>query len=113
MSKGSQGATLTAHLSDDLTHILHHHLVCCYRLHSEQAPLVNATRTETGHFLAKLVFRDSGRSNRLLLLILFVIGIPNDTFSCNTEEKHENRDWKKKNKAVNCHKVRSHKTCLF
>lgn len=39
---------------------------------------MNATRTETSHFLAELLFRDISRKKRLLLL--FVIGIANDSF---------------------------------
>lgn len=42
---------------------------------------MNATRTETSHFLAELLFRDSRRKEK------FVIGIPNDSFSFITEQK--------------------------
>lgn len=76
-TKGSSGATSSygkstndlciSYLSDDFAHILHHHLFCCYRFHSKQAPLVNVTWTETSHFLTELgVFSVGEKKNRLM-----------------------------------------------
>lgn len=43
------------YLSDDLTHILNHHLICCYRLHCKQAPLMDVTPTERNPLLSELI----------------------------------------------------------
>lgn len=80
----------TSHLSDDFTHILNHHLICCYRLHSEQAPLMNATRTETSHFLAKLLFRERKGFWNLFKTL----------FSLFKTKKKKNQDWQKKKNVV-------------
>lgn len=47
-------ALCLAYLSDDLSHILYHHLICCYRLHCKQTPLVDVTPAETNPLLAEL-----------------------------------------------------------
>lgn len=44
-----------AYLSDDLADILNHHLICCYRLHCKQAPLMDVTPAETNPLLSELI----------------------------------------------------------
>lgn len=48
-----------SNLSDDLAHILNHHLVCCYRLHGKQSPLVDVTPAETNPLLSKLIWENN------------------------------------------------------
>lgn len=67
-----------SYLSDDFTHILDHHLICCYRLHSEQAPLMNVTWTETSHFLTELLFGNRRKK---------VFEMQNSNFSCIPKQK--------------------------
>lgn len=47
-------ASGSAYLSDDLSHILYHHLICCYGLHRKQAPVVDVTSAEADFLLAEL-----------------------------------------------------------
>lgn len=54
-----------SYLSDDVTHILDHQFFSCYRFHSKQAPLMDATWTETSPFLTELLFGDSRRKKTL------------------------------------------------
>lgn len=51
-------ALCLAYLSDDLSHILYHHLICCYRLHCKQTPLVDVTPAEANPLLAELKCKD-------------------------------------------------------
>lgn len=48
-------ALCLSYLSYDLTHILDHHLICCYGLHCKQAPIMDVTPTETNPLLAELI----------------------------------------------------------
>lgn len=47
-------ALCLVYLSDDLSHILYHHLICCYRLHCKQTPLMDVTPAEMNPLLAEL-----------------------------------------------------------
>lgn len=51
-------ASGSAYLSDDLSHILYHHLICCYGLHRKQAPVVDVTSAEADFLLAELEWED-------------------------------------------------------
>lgn len=53
-SKDSSFQTWLAHLSDDLSHVLYHHLICCYGLHCKQTPVVDVTAAKADLLLAEL-----------------------------------------------------------
>ena len=47
-----------SYLSDNLAHILNHHLICCYGLHGKQTPLMDVTPAETNPLLSELEYED-------------------------------------------------------
>lgn len=62
-----------SYLSDDLAHVLNHHLICCYRLHCKQAPLMDVTPAETNPFLSELIQDNMSFHDRIHLLLTQIL----------------------------------------